>query len=115
MVKQKRQKRLKVFPRRSKGNGPQKGIEMSVTFAVEHKKRGERRHVVYVHPCRAVNLQQTRKFTENWENAIIKFLCLSFFTSSYFQRSLIFLFMIFFKYGAHIHLFWCLFLFIIYK
>lgn len=40
MVKEERQKRLKVFRRRSEGNGPQKGIEMLVTFAVEHKNEG---------------------------------------------------------------------------
>lgn len=43
MAKQERQKRLKVFPRRSEGNGSQKGIEILATFAVEHKKEGERR------------------------------------------------------------------------
>lgn len=41
MVKQERQKRLKVFPRRREENGPEKGIEMLVTFyAVEHKNEG---------------------------------------------------------------------------
>lgn len=43
MAKQERQKRLKVFPRRSEGNGSQKGFEILVTFALEHKKGGERR------------------------------------------------------------------------
>lgn len=48
--------------------------------------------VVCVHPCQAVNLQQTRKFAVNQENTMIKLLCLYFLTSSVFQRSLSFFF-----------------------